>query len=109
MAAEASVLVLAVVGILSALRYLIFKFITFKEERFTLLLPVFEENEEVFRKIENLREFLDFAGIHKKSTVVIINYGVSKEFLEKIDSMYGYYGFLKIIEKENAGESLKKL
>ncbi len=105
---EIFTLIFAVIGILSVLRFFIFKFITFKEEKFTLLLPVFSEDEEIFNRIENLREFLDFSGIHKKCTVVIINYGVSEEFLEKIDSMYGYYGFLKIIDKENAGESLKE-
>lgn len=106
---EIFTLIFAIIGILSILRFLIFKFITFKEEQFTLLLPVHKENEEIFSRIENLREFLDFSGIHKKCTVVIINYGVSEEFLEKIDSMYGYYGFLKIIDKENAGESLKEI
>lgn len=105
---EIFTLIFAVIGILSILRFLIFKFITFKEEQFTLLLPVCNESEEIFIHIENLREFLDFTGVHKKCTVVIINYGVSKEFLEKIDSMYGYYGFIKIIDKENAGESLKE-
>ena len=106
---EIFTLIFAIIGILSILRFLIFKFITFKEEKFTLLLPVCKENEEIFNRIENLREFLDFTGVHKKCTVVIINYGVSEEFLEKIDSMYGYYGFLKIIDKENAGESLKEI
>ena len=106
---EILTLILAVIGILSVLRFCIFKFITFKEEYFTLLLPVFKEDEEIFNRIENLREFLDFTGVHNKITVVIINYGVSKEFLEKIDSMYGYYGFIKIIDKENAGESLKEI
>ena len=106
---EIFTLIFAIVGILSILRFLIFKFITFKEEKFTLLLPVCKENEEIFNRIENLREFLDFTGVHKKCTVVIINYGVSEEFLGKIDSMYGYYGFLKIIDKENAGESLKEI
>ncbi|MBR3809386.1 MAG: hypothetical protein IKK46_03700 [Clostridia bacterium] len=106
---EIFTLIFAIIGILSILRFLIFKFITFKEEQFTLLLPVHKENEGIFSRIENLREFLDFSGIHKKCTVVIINYGVSEEFLEKIDSMYGYYGFLKIIDKENAGERLKEI
>ena len=106
---EIFTLIFAVIGILSILRFLIFKFITFKEESFALLLPVYKEDEEIFSRIENLREFLDFTGVHKKCTVVIINYGVSEEFLEKIDSMYGYYGFLKIIDKENAVESIKEI
>ena len=84
MVAEVSMLIFAIIGILSILRYLIFKFISFKEERFTLLLPVFKEDEEIFNRIENLREFLDFTGVHKKCTVAIINYGVSEEFLKKI-------------------------
>lgn len=106
---EIFTLILAVIGILGVLRFCIFKFITFKEDCFTLLLPVFKEDEEIFNRIENLREFLDFTGVHKKCTVAIINYGVSEDFLKKIDSMYGYYGFIKIIDKENAGESLKEI
>ncbi len=109
MVAEVAGLVLAIIGVLSILRFLIFKFICFKEEKFTLVLPVFSEDEEIFRRIENLREFLEFSGIHKKCTVVIINYGAENWFLEKIEAIYGYYGFLRIIDKENAGEALKEI
>ena len=69
----------------------------------------FSEDKEVFRRIENVREFCEFCGIHKKCTVVIINYGAEEWFLEKIDEMYGYYGFLKIIESDEAGVALKEL
>lgn len=109
MVAEVSMLIFAIIGILSILRFLIFKFISFKEEKFTLILPVFSEDEEIFRRIENLREFLEFSGIHKKCTVVIINYGAENWFLQKIDEMYGYYGFLKIIEADEAGEALQEI
>ena len=109
MVAEVSMLIFAVIGILSILRYLIFKFISFKEEKFTLVLPVFSENEEIFSRIENLREFCDFCGIHKKCTVVIINYGAANWFLEKIEEQYGYYGFLKIIEADEAGDALEEI
>ncbi len=109
MIAEVAMLILAVVGILSILRFIIFKFISFKEEKFNLIIPVFKEDEEVFRRIENLREFLEFSGIHKKCTVVIINYGAPNWFLEKINEMYGYYGFLKIIEADEVGDALKEI
>ncbi len=109
MIAEVAMLILAVVGILSILRFIIFKFISFKEEKFNLIIPVFKEDEEVFRRIENLREFLEFSGIHKKCTVVIINYGAGDWFLEKINEMYGYYGFLKIIEADEAGDALQEI
>lgn len=109
MIVEVFTLIFAVIGVLSILRYLIFKFISFKEEKFTLVLPVFSENDEIFSKIENLREFCEFCGIHKKCTVVIVNYGAQKWFLEKIDEQYGYYGFLKIIEADEAGEALEEI
>ena len=109
MIAEVSMLVLAIIGILSILRFLIFKFISFKEERFTLVLPVCKEDEEIFGRIENIREFLEFCGIHKKCTVVIINYGAEKWFLEKIQENYGYYGFLKIIDSDEAGDALQEI
>ena len=109
MIAEVAMLILAVVGILSILRFIIFKFISFKEEKFNLIIPVFKEDEEVYRRIENLREFLEFSGIHKKCTVVIINYGAENWFLEKIDEIYGYYGFLKIVDKEDVKEALKEI
>ncbi len=109
MVAEVSMLIFAVIGILSILRYLIFKFISFKEEKFTLVLPVFSESDEIFHRIENLREFCEFCGIHKKCTVVIVNYGANKWFLEKIEEQYGYYGFLKIIEAEEVGDALEEI
>ena len=106
---EIFTLIFAIIGILCILRFIIFKFISFKEEKFTLVLPVFSEDEEVFRRIENLREFLEFSGIHKKCTVVIINYGAEEWFLEKIEETYGYYGFLKIVDKEDVKEALKEI
>ena len=109
MVAEVAMLIFAIVGILSVLRFIIFKFISFKDEKFNLIIPVFKEDEEVFRRIENLREFLEFSGIHKKCTVVIINYGAENWFLEKIDEMYGCYGFLKIVDKEDVKEALKEI
>ena len=109
MVAEVAMLIFAIVGILSILRFIIFKFISFKEVKFNLIIPVFKEDEEVFRRIENLREFLEFSGIHKKCTVVIINYGAENWFLEKIDEIYGYYGFLKIVDKEDVKEALKEI
>ena len=109
MVAEVAMLIFAIVGILSILRFIIFKFISFKEEKFNLIIPVFKEDEEVFRRIENLREFLEFSGIHKKCTVVIINYGAENWFLEKIDETYGYYEFLKIVDKEDVKEALKEI
>ncbi len=109
MVAEVTVLVFAVIGILSILRFLIFKFISYREEKFTLVIPVFSEDEEVFWRIENLREFCEFCGIHKKYTVVIINYGARKWFLEKLEELYGYYGFLKIVDSVEAGDALKEI
>ena len=109
MVAEVAMLIFAIVGILSVLRFIIFKFISFKEEKFNLIIPVYKEDEEVFRRIENLREFLEFSGIHKKCTVVIINYGAENWFLEKVDEMYGCYGFLKIVDKEDVKEALKEI
>jgi len=109
MIAEVSMLIFAVIGILSILRYLIFKFISFKEEQFTLVLPIFSESDEIFSRIENLREFCEFCGIHKKCTVVIVNYGAPEWFLEKIDEMYGYYGFLKIINADKLSENLEEI
>ena len=55
MVAEVAMLIFAIVGILSILRFIIFKFISFKEEKFNLIIPVFKEDEEVFRKIENFK------------------------------------------------------
>lgn len=109
MITEIFMLGFAIIGILSILRFLIFKLISWKETAFTLVLPIFSENEEIFSRIENLREFCEFTGIHKKCTLVVINYGASKQFLEKIDEMYGYYGFLKIVESAEAGESLEEI
>ena len=108
MIAEVAMLILAVVGILSILRFIIFKFISFKEEKFNLIIPVFKEDEEVFRRIENLREFLEFSGIHKKCTVVIINYGADDSFCNNIKDYFSNYITLKILNSNEQAELIFK-
>jgi len=52
MVSEISMLIFAIIGILSILRYLIFKFINWKEEKFTLVLPVFSEMMRFFQGLK---------------------------------------------------------
>ncbi|MBR2876303.1 MAG: hypothetical protein IKC01_04125 [Clostridia bacterium] len=109
MAVETATVILAVLGIISILKYLIFKFISWKEEYFTLVLPVFNENEDIFQRIANIREFCEFCGIHKKCTIAIINYGASDVFIEKLKNEFGYSDIFSFVEVENIESELKEI
>lgn len=106
---DAVTLVFAVVGILSILKWLVLKFMSWKEERFTIVLPLFSEDEEIVNHIDNLRALLEYVGIYKKSTIALINYGASEWFVNKLKEKYDFSEFLKIYDSTKAGEGLKEI
>ena len=61
------------------------------------------------KKFLTKAEFCDFCGIHKKSTIVIVNYGVSEAFMEKLKKEFGYSGVFCFVSPENINDELKKI
>ncbi len=109
MVTEFLTLFFAVIGILSALRFLVLKFMTYKEERFTLVLPLFCENNEIKEKIKNLYELTSMWGIHKMSTIAVINYGASKKFVSELEEYFKGYDFFKIIDSDELKDDLSSI
>ena len=90
-------LIFGILGIVFVLLSFVFKLVTWREESYTLALPLYSDDEEIYNRICNLTDFLEFCGIHKKCTVVIINYGAPEDFCNEILSFYEKYNFLRLI------------
>ncbi len=99
-------LILAVTGVVFILFSIIFKLMVWKESDIVLSIPLNSDNYEIFDRITNLREICCFLGIQKQCTIVVINYGASDLFINKLKNHFFQYDFLKIIDKE---ETIKEL
>lgn len=93
-------LALAIAGIFFFLFIFMFKLIVWQEEHFTLTLPLKDCDKIIFDRLLNLRSFCEFLGIHKKTTVVLINYGVPDWFLIKLRALFNDSEFLKIVSRD---------
>ncbi len=91
-------LALAILGIVFLLLTFMFTLIVWQEEHFTLVLPLKKQDDAIFDRIYNIRSFCEFLGIHKKSTVVLINYDAPDWFCKKIESCFPEESFIKIAE-----------
>lgn len=90
-------LALAILGIIFLLLSAIIHITAWQTKKFTITLPIYECDRTIFNQIYNLRSLLDFCGLKKKCTVVIINYGAPEWFCNEILSYYEKYNFLRII------------
>lgn len=93
-------LFLAVVGVVFILFSAIFKLMVWKESGVSISIPLNSDNEEIYNRIINLREICSFLGIQKQCTIVVVNYGASENFINKLKKHFYEYDFLKIIDKE---------
>ena len=100
---------LSVLGIIFLLILFISRLLVWQSDNITVVLPLSSPSVNIYSKVYRVYSLFDFLGIHKKCTVVIINYGAGDWFLEKIQENYGYYGFLKIIDSDEAGDALKEI
>ncbi len=102
---EIIILVFGILGILLTLMSIVFKLLLWKEERFTLMLPLKNNDMSIINRLCNLRDILDFCGMYKKSTVVLINYGASDYFCNKITADFGG-NFVKILSPDQISKEL---
>ncbi len=101
-------LVFGILGIVFVLLSLVFKLISWKEESYTVILPLYSEGEEIYTRICNVTDFIEFCGIHRKSTVVIINYGASDKFCNNLENYFRNCINLKIIDSNEPAELIFK-
>ena len=101
-------LIFGVLGIVFVLLSFVFKLIIWREDNFTILLPLYSDNEEIYTRLCNIADFTEFCGIHKKCTIVIINHGANKAFCNNLKSYFNNYINLKIIEATESAEAIFK-
>ena len=93
-------LILAIVGVVFILFSIIFKMLVWKGSDVTISIPLKTDDEDIYDRITNLWEICSFLGIQKQSTIAVVNYGASDEFVNKLKNDFSQYSFLKIIYKE---------
>lgn len=102
-------LFLAIAGIVFILLWAIFRLMTWQEDNFTFTLPLYSADNSIFDRICNIRAICELLGIHKKSTVVIINYGAAEWFCKKLSDYFKESNFIKIVpSSENFEEFFKE-
>ena len=101
MFSDISALFLAILGILFILFIIIFKLMVWKEKDVVISVPLDSDNREIYNRIVNLKDICEFLGVQKQCTIVVVNYGASKRFIDELKEYFSDYDFLKIIDKEN--------
>ncbi len=101
-------LIFGILGIVFILLSLVFKIMTWREESYTVALPLYSENDEIYTRICNITDFTEFCGVHKKSTVVIVNYGASDKFCNNLENYFRNCINLKIVKSDSPSELIFK-
>lgn len=101
MFSDISALFLAILGILFILFIIIFKLMVWKEKDVVISVPLDSDDREIYNRIINLKDICEFLGVQKQCTIVVVNYGASKYFIDELEECFSDYDFLKIIDKEN--------
>lgn len=107
--ADVIALIFAVFGVISLLYLLMFGFLSWRENGFTAVVPLFYEDEAVFMRIDDIRMFAELCPLHKKTKIALINYGAPESFLDEIRKRYAGFDFLFIVDSETAGEEMKRM
>lgn len=106
MASDIATLVFSVLGVIFLLYLLIFKLLSWREECAVIALPLYSNNDAIFTDIDNIRMFTELCGVHRRCKIVVINYGASDWYCEKIRFNYAGYGFLEVVNAETAAEEM---
>ena len=94
-------LFLAIIGVLFILFLIIFKLLVWKESEAVISISLKSDDKKIYDRITNLWEICCFLGIQKQCTIVVVNYGASKIFINKLKNHFSQYDVIKIIEAEN--------
>ena len=99
----------SLLGLIFILLTFVLKMITWRMNGFTVTLPLFNEDKEIFSKIYFIRSLLELCGIEKKCTVVIVNYNAPEALCNEIKSFYKSYTFVKLVSPNELEEALREL
>ena len=88
---------LSVLGIIFLLILFISRLLVWQSDNITVVLPLSSPSVNIYSKVYRIYSLFDFLGIHKKCTVVLINYGAPEDFCNEILSFYEKYNFLRLI------------
>ncbi len=88
---------LVITGISALLLCGVFRLLVWREESFTFLIPLFDDSPLIYNRLCHISEICSFCGIHKKSTVILVNYGASDSFCEALTDYFKNENFIKII------------
>lgn len=102
---DIATLIFAILGMVYLLITAIKRTLLWREENIYVTVALTDENESIFEKISNIRAILDFCGLNKKCTVIVVNYGAPEWFCDKLKEYFHYADNVKF----TTPDSLKEL
>ena len=89
---------LSVMGIIFLLILFVSRLLVWQSDNITVVLPLSSPSVNIYSKVYRIYSLFDFLGIHKKCTVVLINYGAPEDFCNEVREFYKNYDFIKILD-----------
>lgn len=97
-------LVFAILGMVYLLITAIKQVLLWREENINITVGLTDENDGIFEKISNIRAILDFCGLNKKCTVIVVNYGAPEWFCDKLKEYFSYADNVKFATPDSIKE-----
>ncbi len=88
---------LSVLGIIFLLIIFVLKIMVWQSDKITVVVPFYTDNAAIYSTVYQLYSVFNFLGLHKKCTIVLINYGASENFCNEVREFYKNYNFVKIL------------
>ena len=88
---------LSVLGIIFLLIIFVLKIMVWQSDKITVVVPFYTDNAAIYSTVYQLYSDFNFLGLHKKCTIVLINYGASENFCNEVREFYKNYNFVKIL------------
>ena len=91
-------LVLSVLGLIFLLLIFVARIAVCQSEKFTVAIPLYFSDPDIYSRVYQLYSLFEILGLHKKCTIVLVNYGASDDFCNEIQEFYKNYDFIRIID-----------
>ncbi len=93
-------LIFSLIGAVSIIYFINIKLLSWKEESFNIVLPLYSENDDIKEHIYNIRSLFEMVGIEKKLRLTIVNYGAPEWYCQKLLKDFEAYPFINITNSE---------
>ena len=100
-------LALAILGMVFILYSVMFKLVSWKEERFVFTLPLYSADNGIYERINNIRSFSELCSVNRRCSIVVINYGAPEWFCDEIREKYEWCRCVIVADGDEASEYLK--